>query len=306
VSPLPVVDVAACIVRSAEGRVLLVQRTMRQVAPGYWELPGGKIEPGETPSEAAARELHEEVGLHARALAPWAAYEHAFQTKRVRLRFFRVDDWTGTAHGREGQRVAWVDPAAPEVGPISPSNDRVLFALGLPTFCLVTRAEGSGGWAQRIGELSTALARGVRFVLVCAPQMAPDQRIAFARRVANVTRPFGAHVLLAGSVLEARRADVLGVHSSAEELRRCSVRLPVRLWSTSCDNADDLARAIALGADAAMVSSPLRALASTAPLPVYARAEIGAVMLPGARPAYSSDLERGDDREEALFVRVAS
>jgi 8-oxo-dGTP diphosphatase len=286
VSPLPVVDVAACIVRPRDGRVLLARRTARQIAPGYWEFPGGKIEPGETPTEAAARELNEEVGLVARALAPWAAYEHAFQTKRVRLRFFRVDEWTGTVHGREGQHVAWVDPAAPEVAPILPSNDRVLLALGLPPFCFVTRADASG-WARRLAEISTALSRGVRLVLVCAPHMAPDQRIAFARRVVDIARPFRAHVLLTGSLLEARRAGVLGVHSTAADLRRYSVRLPARLWSVSCDNADDLAHAIALGADAVLLSSPLRALASTAPLPVYARTGDAAL-------------------EDTVFVRVAS
>jgi 8-oxo-dGTP diphosphatase len=302
----PVVDVAACIVRSTDGRVLLAQRTARQVAAGYWELPGGKIEPGETPSAAASRELYEEVGLQARALAPWATYDHTFPTKRVRLRFFRVDEWTGTAHGREGQQVAWIDPGAPEIGPILPSNDRVLLAFGLPSYCFVTGPGGSGGSARRLAEFSTALAGGVRLMLVCEPQMAPDQRIAFTRRVVDVARPFGAHVLLAGSLLEARRAGALGVHSTVEELRRSSVRLPVRLWSVSCETPDDLARAVALGADVAMVSSPLRALAPNAPLPLYAHAGDGLVLLPGARQAPAAGLGRGHASEDTVFVRIAS
>ena len=302
----PVVDVAACIVRSADGRVLLAQRTARQVAAGYWELPGGKIEPGETASDAASRELTEEVGLRALALAPWATYDHTFPTKRVRLRFFRVDNWTGTPHGREGQQVAWIDPAAPEVGPILPSNDRVLLAFGLPPYCFVARAGGSGGSAQRLAEFSNALSGGARLILVSEPQMAPDQRIAFTRRVVDTARPFGAHVLLASSLLEARRAGVLGVHSTAQELRRSSVRLPVRLWSVSCENADDLAHAVALGADIAIVSSALRALASSAPLPLYAHAGDGLVMLPGGRPGHAGGFGRGDDLEDTVFVRIAS
>ncbi len=317
--PLPVVDVAACIVRSGDGRVLLAQRSAHQIAPGYWELPGGKIDPGETPPQAASRELYEEVGLQAQSLAPWAAYEHAFQTKRVRLRFFRVDAWTGTPHGREGQQVAWVDPRAPEVTPILPSNDRVLLALGLPEFCLLSGDNEGVGGQRFLAELPTAFSSGVRLIVVHEPKMAPDQRVAFTRRVVSIARPFGAHVLLAGSVLEAQRAGATGVHSTAEELRRCSLRLPVRLWSVTCRDADDLAHAVAVGADVAMVSpvfadsahadretlgwAGFRALLADAPLPVYAHGGVTAAMLSEARRAGAIGIAAS---KTALLVRAAS
>ena len=47
-----IVDVAACIVRSPDGRVLMAERTAGQISPGFWELPGGKVDPGETPRAA--------------------------------------------------------------------------------------------------------------------------------------------------------------------------------------------------------------------------------------------------------------
>ena len=81
-----IVDVAACIVRSPDGRVLMAERTAGQISPGFWELPGGKVDPGETPRAAAARELNEEVGRSAEATRPWIAYEHAFPLRRVRQR----------------------------------------------------------------------------------------------------------------------------------------------------------------------------------------------------------------------------
>jgi 8-oxo-dGTP diphosphatase len=57
--------VVAALVRDDEGRVLLTRRRADQPMPLLWELPGGKVEPGEAPTAALARELHEELGCDA-------------------------------------------------------------------------------------------------------------------------------------------------------------------------------------------------------------------------------------------------
>ncbi len=212
------VDVAACIVRSGDGRLLLAQRGRHQVSPGYWELPGGKIDRGETPQQAAERELLEEVGIRARALTPWAAYEYRFPSKRVRLNFFVVDAWDGTPHGREGQRVAWVDPASPAVAPLLPSNDRVLLGLSLPPVLICTEDASHGGVDAFLAGLPAMLAASAATICVREPAMTPDQRVAFARRAVTIAETFGAHVLVAGSALEARRAGATGVYTLVRQL----------------------------------------------------------------------------------------
>jgi 8-oxo-dGTP pyrophosphatase MutT (NUDIX family) len=58
-----------------EGRLLLLQRAAGDRRyPGLWEFPGGGIDPGETPPQAAARELREEVGLESPPLSDWGSY----------------------------------------------------------------------------------------------------------------------------------------------------------------------------------------------------------------------------------------
>jgi 8-oxo-dGTP diphosphatase len=57
--------VVAALVRDRDGRVLLTQRRADQAMPLLWELPGGKIEPGESPVFALVRELVEEIGCTA-------------------------------------------------------------------------------------------------------------------------------------------------------------------------------------------------------------------------------------------------
>jgi 8-oxo-dGTP diphosphatase len=76
-----------------DGRVLLLRRADDDdTYPGRWELPGGGIDRGETEAQAAARELHEEVGLavDADALREWAVFDRVEQHQRVVTVIFAV------------------------------------------------------------------------------------------------------------------------------------------------------------------------------------------------------------------------
>ncbi|WP_171904160.1 (deoxy)nucleoside triphosphate pyrophosphohydrolase [Streptomyces abyssalis] len=64
-SPRVVVGGAIC----DQGRLLAARRTAPPALAGRWELPGGKVEPGETPDQALVRELREELGIEIEALA---------------------------------------------------------------------------------------------------------------------------------------------------------------------------------------------------------------------------------------------
>ena len=59
----PITEVAAGILLDTEGRYLLGQRPEGKPYAGYWEVPGGKIEKGESVFEALRRELQEELGI---------------------------------------------------------------------------------------------------------------------------------------------------------------------------------------------------------------------------------------------------
>lgn len=125
----PVTDVAVGVLFDADGRFLLTSRPPGKVYEGYWEFPGGKVEPGETVADALRRELQEEIGLTVGVVHAWREtcvdYPHAL----VRLHFCKVFDWSGTLQMREGQRCAW-QTLPVDVGPVLPGTVPVLTWLG--------------------------------------------------------------------------------------------------------------------------------------------------------------------------------
>ena len=98
---------AALIVR--DGEVLIGQRRPDQPMALLWEFPGGKIEAGESPELALARELDEELGIQA-AIGPRVTrirhnYRHG---GAVDLQFFAVHEFAGEIENHIYQQVRWV------------------------------------------------------------------------------------------------------------------------------------------------------------------------------------------------------
>ena len=90
---------ARVVLLDSDRRVLLIQRSDN----GYWSIPAGALELGESIAEAAARELHEETGLTATGVTPFALYTGAAHTVanqwghtyQLHVTAFRVDGWHG-------------------------------------------------------------------------------------------------------------------------------------------------------------------------------------------------------------------
>ena len=116
--------VAAAALIDAGGRVMLARRPEGKRLAGLWEFPGGKIEPGETPEEALRRELREEldISLDGSCAAPFAFASHAYDEFHLLMPLYLCRRWTGTAAGREGQRIAWVRPGRLGDYPMTPAG----------------------------------------------------------------------------------------------------------------------------------------------------------------------------------------
>jgi 8-oxo-dGTP diphosphatase len=119
------VDVAVGVLIDSNDRFLLTSRPVGKVYAGYWEFPGGKVEPGESIEQALSRELHEELGITIGAVHPWQTEVMDYPHARVRLHFCKVFDWHGEFQMREGQAMAW-EQLPVQSSPVLPGTVPVL------------------------------------------------------------------------------------------------------------------------------------------------------------------------------------
>ena len=116
------IDVAVGILMKPNGDVLLGCRPEGKPYAGYWEVPGGKVEKGETVFQALQRELQEELGIDIHASEELTVLEHDYPHAYVRLYVSIIRNWTGTPRGCEGQALSWeLIASEPSVGPLLPA-----------------------------------------------------------------------------------------------------------------------------------------------------------------------------------------
>jgi 8-oxo-dGTP diphosphatase len=100
--------VAVGIVVDTDQRILISKRPAHKIKGGFWEFPGGKIEDGETPEEALARELQEEVGIHLLECEKLMQYHYAYEEYDALLEIYIVKGYEGVPQSLENQEIQWI------------------------------------------------------------------------------------------------------------------------------------------------------------------------------------------------------
>jgi 8-oxo-dGTP diphosphatase len=125
--------VAAVVMR--DGRLLMTRRPPGGPHGGLWELPGGKLEPGESPAHALVREVREELGVAARAGRTLGVEEHDYaHGTHVRLHFLEaeLDEVRFTPNDAVAE-IAWRRLAEIDLSRVLEGDHAFLRSLGATT-----------------------------------------------------------------------------------------------------------------------------------------------------------------------------
>lgn len=121
----PWLPVVAAIIRR-EKNVLLGLRPESGTLAGLWEFPGGKIELGEQPEDALARELKEELGIEAEIGPLRLAASHNYGEVGVLLLFYEINYWKGQPQPAHHSELKWVAVDDIHKLPLPDANRNVL------------------------------------------------------------------------------------------------------------------------------------------------------------------------------------
>jgi len=285
--------VAAAIIERPGGQVLLAQRPAGKAYAGYWEFPGGKLEPGETPREALDRELTEELGLTVRRATPWLVQRYRYPHAHVLLHFFRVFDWDGDPIGHDGQAFAWQTPGSFDVRPLLPANTFVLRSLLLPPAYGISLADEIGE-AAFLSRAKAALERGLALIELREKGWPALRQRALAAALVALARPHRAKVLFNGDVELARAWGCDGVHWTSDTLAAATARPEGMLCAASCHTRADIDRAGGLGLDF-VVLGPVAPTPSHPGVPALGWEGFAAIVAETPIPIYAlGGLDQGD------------
>lgn len=280
------VHVAVGLVRDGT-RVFITRRPAAAHQGGLWEFPGGKLAAGEDVSQGLARELHEELGITVRSAEPFTRVHYVYPERAVLLDVWHVTAYDGTPHGREGQAASWREIESLLPSEFPPADRPILRRLQLPRLCVISDAARYGRDAFKT-KLERALVAGVRLVQLREPELDADAYGAYARELSRLCHRYQAKLLINADPDRVAACNADGVQLNARRLVSLAARpiAPDLLVGASCHDRAELEHAAAIGADFALLSpvrptashphaAPLgwdafRALAATAPLPVYA------------------------------------
>ncbi|WP_018868661.1 MULTISPECIES: Nudix family hydrolase [unclassified Thioalkalivibrio] len=304
VDPDSPLEVAVGLVLDATGRVLVSRRLAGRHLAGFWEFPGGKIDSGESAFAGLARELHEELGILVHAGVQCLTVRHDFSECSVALRVFRVTDWSGEVHGREGQEWAWRDPGTLDPTDFPAANHPMFQALVLPHRYLITPEPTSAAEIPTVVEqVQAALARLTSPMLqVRAPSLGRADYRALIEPLYGFAHARGIPLLANAPWAWVDDLPGVGWHLPERRWRECSARPVVSgPVAASVHDAEGLSMATRLGLDFAVLS-PVRATASHRGVPGMGWEAFAEQVREAGIPVYAlGGMQEGDlERARAL------
>lgn len=270
---MKVVHVAVAVIERSNGDICIAKRADHQHQGGLWEFPGGKVEPGESITQALQREIHEELGVDVLAHSPLISVRYRYPDKHVLLDVHRVYQFEGEPHGKEGQPVVWCPKSQLKDYDFPAANKGILHALTLPQQVAILDPLS----IEQIDHLVETYSSDELVIYV-----RDEQKQSYLSRL-SALKDKGYKVL--------QKNDPLMSHLTSSQLNSLEERPDVIWLSASCHNEAEVEKANSLEVDFIFISpvqdtpshpgedvlgwDKFQELAELAHMPVYALGGVG-------------------------------
>ena len=243
-------QVAVGVIKNTDGQVLIALRDKSLHQGGLWEFPGGKLESGETPVQALARELKEELAITVITATPLITVKHQYPDVAVQLHVFLVTHFSGDAESCEGRAFKWVTPSELANHAFPAANQPIITAARLPPYYAIL---DDADETLLLMNLQKLLNRGVKLIQLRLKTVPSETIAAFIAQAYPLCKQQGAWLVINSAVNNAQDFAVDGIHLTSRDLKSASKRPAVPRgthWvAASCHNRQELLHAQSIGVD---------------------------------------------------------
>jgi 8-oxo-dGTP diphosphatase len=252
------VRVVVAVIKNNKEQILISLRKKMVPQGGKWEFPGGKIEGGESIESALARELEEELGIVVINSIPLINVTYDYTGLKVRLYARVVEDYSGLAVGREGQKIQWVDKKLLSDYKFPEASEPIIKAIKLARKYAIINSSDIEEVLQQLDKLAI---QGIKLVQIRAKALDAQQMDNFLNRLNESCINLGVIYLLnLGAVVNLQ--NISGLHLSSQQLMALTEK-PIHngYIAASCHNLEELQKAEHLNLDF-VVLSPIKETSS--------------------------------------------
>ena len=252
------IHVVAAVIENELEQIFIAKRPEHVHQGGLWEFPGGKVEASESAEQALKRELFEELGIQIQKFEPLIQILHDYSDKSVFLDVWRVTQFDGTAHGKEGQQTRWINKKDLSNFDFPDANKPIITAATLPQHYLITPEPDFQHRDIFLKTIEQRLKGGIRLFQLRAKQLDSQQLEILYQEVEKICQPYNAIFLINSSIEFAMKVKAKGIHLSSTELLNSNNLPPNLICAASCHSEQEISKAIELKVDFIVISPVLK------------------------------------------------